>query len=67
MAGHLNRQYMFKLNSTLSVDGTFVGNESRYINHAPGDQANVRAHGPSPQYVFYTMNGLMFYFKQYDL
>lgn len=36
---------MFKLNSTFTVDGGAIGNESRYINHASGDQANVQAHG----------------------
>ena len=45
VAAHTNRQYMFKLNSLFTVDGTTAGNESRYINHASGHNANVRAHG----------------------
>ncbi|KAF9442123.1 SET domain-containing protein [Macrolepiota fuliginosa MF-IS2] len=44
VGAHVNRQYVFNLNSTLSIDGGPAGNESRYINHAPGDQANVRAY-----------------------
>ncbi|KXN84364.1 Histone-lysine N-methyltransferase EZH1 [Leucoagaricus sp. SymC.cos] len=44
VSAHTQRQYMFKLNATLSVDGTTTGNESRYINHASGEKANVRAH-----------------------
>ena len=36
---------MFKLNSLFTIDGTTTGNESRYINHASGDNANVRAYG----------------------
>ncbi|KAJ3567434.1 hypothetical protein NP233_g6368 [Leucocoprinus birnbaumii] len=44
VAAHTNRQYMFKLNSVLTVDGTTTGNESRYINHAPSEKANVQAH-----------------------
>ncbi|KAL9709720.1 hypothetical protein Ac2012v2_006771 [Leucoagaricus gongylophorus] len=44
VAAHTNRQYMFKLNSLFTVDGTTAGNESRYINHASGHNANVRAH-----------------------
>jgi hypothetical protein len=45
VAAHNRRQYMFKLNSTFTVDGGPLGNESRYINHASGDKANVQAHG----------------------
>jgi len=36
---------MFKLNSLFTIDGTTTGNESKYINHASGDNANVRAYG----------------------
>lgn len=45
VAAHTNRQYMFKLNSLFTIDGTTTGNESKYINHASGDNANVRAYG----------------------
>lgn len=30
---HRGRNYLFELNSTLSVDGTYAGNDARYINH----------------------------------
>ncbi|KAJ6562723.1 hypothetical protein DFH09DRAFT_1478716 [Mycena vulgaris] len=45
IAVHRGRNYLFELNSTLSVDGTYAGNAARYINHdarAPNCRARVR-------------------------
>ncbi|KAJ7747839.1 hypothetical protein B0H16DRAFT_1850398, partial [Mycena metata] len=33
VADHRGRNYLFELNASLSVDGTYVGNDARYINH----------------------------------
>ncbi|KAF7312106.1 Pre-mRNA splicing factor [Mycena indigotica] len=33
IAIHRHRNYVFQLNKTLSIDGTYAGNNSRYINH----------------------------------
>ncbi|KAI0326496.1 SET domain-containing protein [Cubamyces sp. BRFM 1775] len=43
VADHVGRSYVFGLNDVLSVDATNAGNVSRYINHAPTRQANVKA------------------------
>ncbi|KAJ7016348.1 hypothetical protein C8F04DRAFT_1345956, partial [Mycena alexandri] len=45
IAEHRGRNYLFELNSTLSIDGTYVGNDARYINHDarnPNCRAKVR-------------------------
>ncbi|KAJ7088459.1 SET domain-containing protein [Mycena belliarum] len=45
IAMHRGRNYLFQLNSTLSVDGTYAANAARYINHdarAPSCRARVR-------------------------
>ncbi|KAK0220421.1 hypothetical protein IW262DRAFT_1494501 [Armillaria fumosa] len=34
LAQHRKRNYMFELNKTLTVDSTYLSNESRYINHS---------------------------------
>ncbi|KAF7342324.1 Pre-mRNA splicing factor [Mycena venus] len=33
IAEHRQRNYLFELNETLSIDGAYVGNDARYINH----------------------------------
>ncbi|KAJ7056621.1 hypothetical protein C8F01DRAFT_1154329 [Mycena amicta] len=33
IAVHRHRNYVFQLNKTLSIDGTYAGNDARYINH----------------------------------
>ncbi|KAJ7115589.1 hypothetical protein C8R43DRAFT_1038547 [Mycena crocata] len=33
LAEHRKRNYLFELNSTLSIDGLYAGNDARYINH----------------------------------
>ncbi|KAI0656123.1 hypothetical protein C8Q70DRAFT_391854 [Cubamyces menziesii] len=43
VADHVGRSYVFGLNDVFSVDATNAGNASRYINHAPTRQANVKA------------------------
>ncbi|KAH9895569.1 hypothetical protein C8Q73DRAFT_688489 [Cubamyces lactineus] len=43
VADHVGRSYVFGLNDVFSVDATNAGNVSRYINHAPTRQANVKA------------------------
>jgi len=35
LANHRKRGYLFSLDSVLDIDATYVGNESRYINHSP--------------------------------
>ena len=42
LAKHRNRFYAHELNTDFSVDASFVGNESRFINHAGGSEANCR-------------------------
>ncbi|KAJ7865126.1 SET domain-containing protein [Mycena olivaceomarginata] len=45
IAEHRGRNYLFELNKTLSIDGTYVGNDARYINHdaqSPNCRAKVR-------------------------
>ncbi|KII91374.1 hypothetical protein PLICRDRAFT_38116 [Plicaturopsis crispa FD-325 SS-3] len=37
------RNYLFGLNSTYSSDAAQAGNETRYLNHAPGSAANCHA------------------------
>ncbi|KAJ7914045.1 hypothetical protein B0H13DRAFT_1712227 [Mycena leptocephala] len=41
IAKHRGRNYLFELNNTLSIDGTYVGNDARYINH---DAQNPNCH-----------------------
>ncbi|KAJ6627717.1 hypothetical protein B0H10DRAFT_1869485 [Mycena sp. CBHHK59/15] len=43
VAAHRGRNYLFQLNDTVSVDGTYVGNNSRYINHDAANP-NCKAH-----------------------
>ncbi|KIY73930.1 SET domain-containing protein [Cylindrobasidium torrendii FP15055 ss-10] len=43
LATHRGRNYLFQLNKEYTIDATFVGNEARYINHAPGRTANCFA------------------------
>ncbi|THV03667.1 SET domain-containing protein, partial [Dendrothele bispora CBS 962.96] len=33
LATHRQRNYLYKLDSTLNIDATYMGNESKYINH----------------------------------
>ncbi|KAF8520882.1 hypothetical protein BU17DRAFT_46151 [Hysterangium stoloniferum] len=40
---HLGRNYLFALNAEWTIDAALVGNETRFINHAPGNLANCRA------------------------
>ncbi|TFK58718.1 hypothetical protein BDN72DRAFT_743809, partial [Pluteus cervinus] len=45
IARHRGRAYLFNLNESLRIDGSYVGNVSRYINHHNGLDncvANVR-------------------------
>ncbi|KIJ51892.1 hypothetical protein M422DRAFT_118115, partial [Sphaerobolus stellatus SS14] len=37
---HLGRNYLFALNSEWTIDAGLVGNVTRFINHASGNQAN---------------------------
>ncbi|KAJ7238137.1 hypothetical protein B0H12DRAFT_1137905 [Mycena haematopus] len=39
---HRGRNYLFQLNQTLSIDGAYVGNDARYINH-DGERPNCCA------------------------
>ncbi|TDL25214.1 SET domain-containing protein [Rickenella mellea] len=39
---HRGRNYVFGLNETFSLDGTSVGNESRFVNHTESKRANCR-------------------------
>ncbi|KAG7448795.1 SET domain-containing protein [Guyanagaster necrorhizus] len=41
LARHRNRNYMFELNQTLTLDSTYLSNESRYMNHSK--QSNCRS------------------------
>ncbi|TFK19304.1 SET domain-containing protein [Coprinopsis marcescibilis] len=41
VVSHRGRGYLFQLNSTMSIDSSYVGNASRYINH--NKNANCRA------------------------
>lgn len=47
LAAHRGRNYLFQLNEEYTIDATFVGNETRYINHAPGRAANCVAQSNS--------------------
>lgn len=40
IAQHRGRAYVYKLNDTFDVDASHAGNVARFINHAPGKQAN---------------------------
>ncbi|OCH87565.1 SET domain-containing protein [Obba rivulosa] len=40
LSTHRGRSYVYGLDHELNVDSTFAGNESRFINHAPGKKAN---------------------------
>ena len=42
-ATHRRRSYVFVLNPTFSIDGTYAGNETRYMNHK--SQANCSTTG----------------------
>jgi hypothetical protein len=37
---HRGRNYVFALNSTVSIDSSYAGNETRFINHVPKAMAN---------------------------
>ncbi|KAI0643504.1 hypothetical protein C8Q79DRAFT_1024750 [Trametes meyenii] len=41
VASHVNRSYVFGMNTLMSVDATPAGNPARFINHAPSKRANV--------------------------
>ncbi|TFY52764.1 hypothetical protein EVG20_g10413 [Dentipellis fragilis] len=43
LARHRERNYVFALNRTYAIDAGQAGNPSRYINHAPKDEANCKA------------------------
>ena len=40
---HLGLNYSFTLNKVYHIDSARVGNETRYINHGEGDEANATA------------------------
>ncbi|KAI0341330.1 SET domain-containing protein [Trametopsis cervina] len=40
---HTNLNYTFTVNNTQNIDAFNAGNETRYLNHAKGDEANVEA------------------------
>jgi histone-lysine N-methyltransferase EZH2 len=37
---HRGRNYVFGLNTTVSIDSSYAGNETRFINHVPKPKAN---------------------------
>ena len=37
---HRDRNYVFGLNNTVSIDSSYAGNETRFINHMPKPKAN---------------------------
>ncbi|KZT66622.1 SET domain-containing protein [Daedalea quercina L-15889] len=39
---HRGRNYVYDLDLSMLVDGTYAGNETRFINHAPTKKANGR-------------------------
>ncbi|EIM81875.1 SET domain-containing protein [Stereum hirsutum FP-91666 SS1] len=43
VAKYLGRNYFYRLNETLNIDASRVGNEARFINHAPSRLANCNA------------------------
>ncbi|CAK5274310.1 unnamed protein product [Mycena citricolor] len=43
IASHRDRSYAFDLNETMRVDGTYLGNDSRFINHDDGEHVNCCA------------------------
>lgn len=47
VAKYLGRNYFYRLNETLNIDASRVGNEARFINHAPSWQVNCNAEGAS--------------------
>lgn len=47
VAKYLGRNYFYRLNETLNIDASRVGNEARFINHAPSRLANCNAEGAS--------------------
>lgn len=47
VAKYLGRNYFYRLNETLNIDASRVGNEARFINHAPSWQVNCHAEGAS--------------------
>lgn len=47
---HRGRNYVYGLNQSFSVDGTYVGNETRFINHAPKQKANGKVTSELVQY-----------------
>jgi hypothetical protein len=47
VAEHLKRHYVFNLNSSLAIDASVAGNESKYINHVHDSEANARADSTS--------------------
>ncbi|KAI0945126.1 hypothetical protein AcV7_001749 [Taiwanofungus camphoratus] len=40
LSTHRGRSYVYGMNASLSNDSTYVGNEARFINHAPQGKAN---------------------------
>ncbi|KZP28321.1 SET domain-containing protein [Athelia psychrophila] len=40
LSKHSGRNYVFALNSTVSIDSSYVGNETRFVNHVPAPNAN---------------------------
>ncbi|KAJ7758167.1 hypothetical protein DFH07DRAFT_818963 [Mycena maculata] len=49
IGAHRGRCYLFELNDTLSVDGTYAANDARYINHS--------AHTPNCRAMVWMVNG----------
>ncbi|EIW52185.1 SET domain-containing protein [Trametes versicolor FP-101664 SS1] len=41
LTSHVGRSYVFCLNKSISVDAFPAGNEARFINHTPSEEANV--------------------------
>ena len=57
LATHRNRCYVFDLNKTFSLDSTYVGNISRFIDHSDPEQSggvNSQAQGTSLPNVFHS-------------
>lgn len=41
VTSHVGRSYVFGLNKRISVDAFPAGNQARFINHTPSEEANV--------------------------
>lgn len=57
LAIHRNRCYVFGLNNTFSLDATYAGNMSRFIDHSDAGRSKrvkSQAQGIFPPNLFYT-------------